>query len=203
MIRPLAGLAIAILPGAAAAAPRTGAGVLAPFAPACVQGNRDPAERAAVIEAAGWKPIADDASPMLSRMLALSRQSLRDAEREEGYTGSAAVYGRLDGATGPYLVTTALNIPDDGEGAIDVLGCYLYDFDADAPLDADLVSARFDEAPAEVEDQEGIIVSHVWRIEQLAGVWELRSTFIPAGSPGVDVTGFSGRVLILTSEQGA
>lgn len=201
MIGRAVGLAILVLPGAASASPLTGDGFLATFATACLTGYRDPDRRDAAIEAAGWHPVADDANEMLSRMLALSRQSLVDAEREDGYSGSAKVYGRLDGAESPYLVTTALKIPDDGEGAIDLLGCYLYDFDAAEPLDPALVTARFGEAPAEVEDQEGIIVSHAWRIEQLPGVWELRSTYIPAGSPGVDVTGFSGRVLILTSEE--
>ena len=202
MIRPIAGLAILFMPGAALAAPLTGDGFLATFAAACLEGYRDPDQRATAIAAVGWHPVADDANPMLSRMLAISRQSLLDAEREDGYAGSAAVYGRRDGSEGPYLVTTALNIPDDGEGAIDLLGCYLYDFAADGPLDPGLVTARFGESPAEVEEQDGIIVSHAWRIETLPGVWELRSTFIPAGSPGVDITGFSGRVLILTSEQG-
>ncbi|MBN9021067.1 MAG: hypothetical protein J0H08_03040 [Rhizobiales bacterium] len=202
MIRPLAGLIVLLAPGAASAAPLTADGFLATFTTACLEGYRSPEARQAAIAAAGWKPIADDASPMLARMLAISRQSLVDAEREDGYTGSADVYGRRDGGESPYLVTTTLNIPDDGEGAIDLLGCYLYDFDADAPLDPGLVSTRFDEVPAEIEDQEGVIVSHAWQIESLPGVWELRSTFIPAGSPGVDVTGFSGRVLILTSEEG-
>ena len=201
MIRPLAGLFLMLLPGAASAAPLTADGFFATFATACLEGYRDPEQRAAVIEAAGWHPVADDANPMLSEMLAISRQSLVDAEREDGYTGSASVYGRRDGATGPYLVTTALNIPDDGDGAIDVLGCYLYDFDGEAPLDPGLVTARFGESPDEVEDQPGVIVSHAWRIRSLEGVWELRSTFIPAGSPGLDVTGFTGRVLILTSTE--
>ena len=127
---------------------------------------------------------------------------LAGAAAEEGYTGAAAVYGRDGGATGPYLVTTILHMPDDGEGPLDVLGCYLYDFEAGEPLDPAPITARFDEDPASVEDQPGVIVSQAWDIESLDGVWELRSTFIPEGSPGVDVTGFAGRVLILTSIAG-
>ncbi len=200
MIRaPLCGIAFALLPGAASAAPLADADFLAAFAVACLDGYRDPVARAAAIEAAGWRPVADDADPMLARMLAISRQSLKEVEDEDGYEGSAAVYGRTGGVDGPYLVTTALNVPDEGEGAIDVLGCYLYDFEATVPLDPAPITARFGEEPAEVEDQPGVIVSQSWAVESLDGVWELRSTFIPEGSPGVDITGFSGRVLLLTT----
>jgi hypothetical protein len=199
MRAPLCGLAFALLPGAASAAPLSDEDFLSAFAVACLDGYRDPAARAAAIDAAGWRPVADDADPMLARMLAISRRSLEQAEEEDGYTGRAAVYGRTGGVGGPYLVTTELNVPDDGEGAIDVLGCYLYDFEATGPLDPAPITARFGEAPAEVEDQPGVIVSQSWNVESLEGVWELRSTFIPEGSPGVDVTGFSGRVLLLTT----
>jgi hypothetical protein len=197
-----AGLALLLLCGGAAAAPLPDDAFLSAFAVACLDGYDDTGRRAAAITAAGWQPVADDASPVLAQMLALSRESLRQAEIEDGYTGAAAVYGRDGGASGPYLVTTVLSMPDEGEGALDVLGCYLYDFEATAPLDPAPITQRFEEEPAAVEDQPGIIVSEAWDIESLDGVWELRSTFIPEGSPGVEVTGFAGRVLILTSVRG-
>ena len=95
MIRaPLCGIAFALLPGAVSAAPLADADFLAAFAVACLDGYRDPVARAAAIEAAGWRPVADDADPMLARMLAISRQSLKEAEHEDGYEGSAAVAER-------------------------------------------------------------------------------------------------------------
>lgn len=200
MIRPpLAVAALLLLPAAAGAAPLEPGAFLEAFAEACLDGYRDPAVRNAAIAAAGWREAPDDADPVLARMLALARASLAEAAAEQGYTGSAVVYGRDGGAAGPYLVTTELNMPDDGEGPLDVLGCYLYDFEAREPLDPAPITARFGEEPASVEDQPGVIVSEAWDIESLEGVWELRSTFIPEGSPGVEVTGFAGRVLILTS----
>ena len=194
-----AGLAACLLSGAAIAAPLSDDEFLSAFAVACLDGYADPGAQAAAVAAAGWLPVADDANPVLERMLALARASLDQAEEEEGYTGTAAVYGRDGGAAGPYLVTTILEMPDRGEGAFGVLGCHLYDFEADAPLDPAPITRRFDEEPVAVEDQPGIIVSVAWDIESIEGIWELRSTFIPRGSPGVDITGFSGRVLILTS----
>lgn len=200
MIRlPLAAIAACLVSGAALATPMSDDDFLSAFAVACLDGYGDLAARASAIDAAGWEPIPDDADPVLARMLAISRQSLRDAEVEEGYAGTATVYGRRAGDSGPYLVTTVLAVPDDGEGPIDVLGCHLYDFEAASPLDPGPIVRRFEEQPASVEDQPGIIVSQAWDIESLEGVWELRSTFIPDGSPGVDITGFAGRVLVLTS----
>jgi hypothetical protein len=199
---PLAGLALALLCGGATAAPLPDEAFLSAFAVACLDGYDDTDARDAAIAAAGWRPVADDANPVLAEMLAMARASLRQAEDEEGYTGTAAVYGRDGGAGGPYLVTTILEMPDDGEGPLGVLGCYLYDFEATQPLDAEPITRRFGEEPAAIDNQPGIIVSEAWDIESLDGVWELRSTFIPVGSPGVDVTGFAGRVLILTSLRG-
>jgi hypothetical protein len=199
---PLAGIGLLLLCGGAAAAPLSDDAFLSTFAVACLDGYDDSGVRAAAIAAAGWQPVADDANPVLADMLAMARASLRQAEAEEGYRGTAAVYGRDGGTTGPYLVTTVLQMPDEGDGPLDVLGCYLYDFEATAPLDPGPISRRFDEEPAVADDQPGIIVSEAWDVESLDGVWELRSTFIPEGSPGVDVTGFSGRVLILTSVRG-
>lgn len=199
---PPAGLALLLLCGGAAAAPLPDDAFLSAFAVACLDGYDDTDVRDAAIAAAGWRPVEDNANPVLADMLAMARASLRQAEEEEGYRGTAAVYGRDGGATGPYLVTTILEMPDEGDGPLDVLGCYLYDFEATGPLDPGPISRRFDEEPAAVDDQPGIIVSEAWNVESLDGVWELRSTFIPEGSPGVDVTGFAGRVLILTSLRG-
>jgi hypothetical protein len=201
--RPLAVAAFLLLPAMASAAPLEPKAFLGAFAEACIDGYGDPAARSAAIADAGWRPVADDANPVLRRMLGIARASLAATSADQGYTGSAAVFGRDDPAAGPYLVTTELHMPDDGEGPLDVLGCYLYDFEATEPLDPAPITARFDEAPASVEDQAGVIVSEAWDIESLDGVWELRSTFIPEGSPGVDVTGFAGRVLILTSVRDA
>jgi len=200
MIRaPLCGLALALIPGVAPAAPLSDADFLSAFAVACLDGYRDPEARSRAIDAAGWAPVADDANPMLSRMLEIARRDLEQTKAEEGFVGSDAVYGRSGGATGPYLVTTELALPEEASWSLDLLGCYLYDFEATTPLDPAPITARFAEEPAEVEDQPGIIISQMWAVEALDGVWELRSTFIPEDSPGVDVTGFSGRVMILTS----
>ncbi|MCB1500725.1 MAG: hypothetical protein KDK07_13205 [Bauldia sp.] len=199
MIRPLTATMLAVLPcgGAAAAVPP--ATFLDAFLTACLNAYDDPAARNAVIAAAGWRPVADDADPMLAAVMEASRDALASARDEEGYDGAVAAFGQTLGGADAYLVATEFDMPAGSEPEIDLLGCYLYDFAADGPLDASRITARFDVPPAEIENQPGIIVAEVWNIETLPGVWELRSTFIPADGPAAAITGFSGRVLSVTA----
>jgi hypothetical protein len=199
MIRPLAATMFAVLPCGAAAASVPPATFLDAFLAVCLDQYNDPDVRNRVIAAAGWRPVADDADPMLAAVMEASRDALSDARVEEGAGGSVAAFGRmLDGAEA-YLVATTFDASTDSETEIDLLGCYLYDFVADGPLDASRITEHFDEQPAEDEDQPGVIVAQVWNIQRLAGVWELRSTFIPEGGPAAAITGFSGRVLSVTT----
>jgi hypothetical protein len=199
MIRPLAATMFAVLPCGAVAASVPPATFLEAFLAACLDEYRDPDARAAVIAAAGWRPVADDADPMLAAVMEASRDALVEARKDEGYGGSVTAFGRMLGGAEAYLVATEFEAPAGSETEIDLLGCYLYDFAADGPLDASRITEHFDEPPAESENQPGIIVAEVWNIEKLAGVWELRSTFIPEGGPAAAVTGFSGRVLSITT----
>lgn len=165
------------------------------FLEACFDGLRNPDIRAAAIDAAEWLPVPDDADPSLAAVLAISRQAMQTAEEEDDLTGVIAAYGRTIGETPLYLVTTEIDMPEDADFRIDFMGCYLYDFAAAAPLPAELVSAHFNEDPAQTVDEPELIVSQTWNIEEIAGVWELSNTFLPEGSPAAAVTGFSGLLL--------
>ncbi|HET7718226.1 MAG TPA: hypothetical protein VFK86_21575 [Bauldia sp.] len=199
MIRPLAALlpVFLLISGASAeTAPDTR---LAAFEAACLEEHRDPDARRAVIRAAGWTPVPDQADSSLARLMEISRQTLVTAKQEEGVSGAIAAYGQRFAGRDLYLVTTELDMPAEAAWKIDLLGCYLYDFAATTPLDPAIVSRRFDEKPAEVVDEPGVIVAQIWNIEQIEGVWELRNTFIPPGSPAAAVTGFTGLAISLTS----
>lgn len=199
MIRRLAATVLAALPCGVASAAVPPATFLDAFVAACLDGYRDPEARGAAIAAAGWRPVADDADLMLAAVMEASRGALADAQAEETASGAVSAFGMaLDGADA-YLVATELDMTTGSEWDIDLLGCYLYDFAASEPLDPNRITARFDEPPAETEGQAGVIVAHVWNIEKLDGVWDLRSTFIPEDSPARNLTGFSGRVLSVTT----
>jgi hypothetical protein len=174
-------------------------GRFAAFLEACLDGHRDPVRRAAAIGAAGWTAAADDADAELAAVMRASRRAIAEAAQDDGMTGSVSVFAR-DRTEGPlYLVTTEVNMPEDAEWKIDLLGCHLYDFAATAPIDPAEISARFDEAPAETADRPGILTGQTWNVEKIEGVWDVQNTFIPEGSPAAARAGFAGVMLKITS----
>ena len=168
------------------------------FLAACLDGHRDPAVRSAAIAAAGFEPVADDAHPMLANLMTVSRKEMAAAKEEDGFTGTAATFRKSADGSDFYLVTTELNMPETSDWKIDLLGCYLYDFAAEAPLEPAAVTAHFDEAPAEAVGEDGL-TGQTWNVEAIEGVWDVRNTFIAKGSPAAAKTGFSGLLLKITS----
>ena len=81
----------------------------------------------------------------------------------------------------------------------DQIGCYLYDFDATAPVDRSAVTRALKIAPANVID-DAAIVTAVWGPPKKAsGRLDTYLTYIPAGSPHAVQTGFTGVVLKTTT----
>jgi hypothetical protein len=190
---------LGVVAGAPVLAEPPADGRLAAFDAACLAGYRDPTLRAAAIRTAGWLPVADDAAPELKALMTLSRAAMARAADEDGISGSVAAFARQQADRPLYLVTTEVNMPDDTEWKIDLLGCHLYDFAATAPIDPATISVRFAEEPAEVIDEPGTMISQAWNVETLEGVWSVQSSFIPAGSPAAALAGFSGVMLKITS----
>lgn len=183
------------LPASAAAAPDPR---FAAFLAACLDGHRNPAVRSAAIAAAGFELVADDAHPMLGNLMRVSRKEIAAAKEEDGFTGTAAAFRKSADGSDFYLVTTALDMPETSEWKISLLGCYLYDFAAEAPLEPAIVTAHFDEEPVEAVDEDGL-AGQTWNVEKIEGVWDVRNTFIAKGSPAAAKTGFSGLLLKITS----
>ena len=128
-----------------------------------------------------------------------AREAIADAEKEDDMTGAAAAFARGPADGRLYLVTTEMNMPADAEWKIDLLACHLYDFAATSPLDPQILSDRFAEAPGETVDEPATLVGQMWNVESLEGIWEVRNTFIPEGSPAAAQTGFTGVMLKITS----
>ena len=198
-MRALAATVVAMLAAAPALAAGSGDARLDAFDAACLDGHRDPEARVAAIARAGWAAAADDAHPELAALMALTRRAM-DGAREEGFGTALAVYGSRVGGLDLFLVTDEMDQPADNvDFRIDLMGCYLFDFEATAPVDPVLVAARFDERPAQTVDEPGEIVAQTWNVEAIEGVWDVQATFIPEGSPNVARTGFSGASLKITS----
>lgn len=169
------------------------------FFAACLTGFRVPAERAAAVQAAGFRPAPDDAHPVLEALLKLSRAEMVEMQKEK-FGVSLAVYDRGTGADALYLVTNEADQPPDNKDfRIDLMGCELYDFAATAPLDPAPMTGRLGQPPARTLKQPGGGRTHEWAAGIREGLWEITSSFSAKGSPQAVMTGFSGVLLSVTS----
>ena len=86
---------------------------------------------------------------------------------------------------------------------LDTVGCYLYDFDADAPIQTSVVSNLLGVKPAQMHRDE-TIESAVWGPPpSMPGTLDTYLTYIPPGSAVAKLTGFDGVVLKFTTSVGA
>ena len=82
---------------------------------------------------------------------------------------------------------------------LDEIGCYLYDFSAEAPIVANDVSSALGIKPAQsMETAE--LSGHVWGPPpSMPRTLDTYLTYIPKGSPNVEAAGFDGVVLKFTT----
>jgi hypothetical protein len=141
----------------------------------------------------GWVRTRDGAHAELDELLAISRE----LELEPDVSASLESYAKTIPGGEVFLVLTYYASPQ-----IDLVGCYLYDFDTDTPVDADLVSDWLGTQPSETVDQPTMIVGNTWETPaRLPGTWDVYLAFIPEGSPATALTGFSGVVIRISSVQ--
>ncbi len=85
---------------------------------------------------------------------------------------------------------------------LDAVGCYLYDFDAAAPIETSAVSNLLGVKPAQIHRDE-TIEGAVWGPPpSMPRTLDTYLTYIPPGSPLVNMTGFDGVVLKFTTSAG-
>lgn len=171
---------------AAATEPR-----LEAFRTVCVpdRQNYDALKKAALVE--GWEPVQAGAHPELDSLMEVSRT----IELEPDIRASLASYAKAVAGGEAFLVLT-----DYASEQIDLVGCYVYDFEADAPIDPELVSDWLGAPPTESVNQPSVIVGHTWGTPPgLPGTWDVYLAFLPEGSAATAFTGFSGVVIKISS----
>lgn len=190
-------------PGRAADDARVDVRVEAFFA-ACLTGFRDPAQRAEAVGRAGFRPAADDAHPMLARLMVRARREAVEMTAEK-YPNRMDVYSRGAVSDALYVVTNEVDQPPDNTSfRIDLMGCRLYHFGAGKPLDGAPVARRLVQPPAETIEEPGRLYTQKWASGVLEGVWELSHSFIGADTPEAAKTGFSGVYLhVLSTKKSA
>jgi hypothetical protein len=163
------------------------------FADACVATRTGFADNRAAAEAAGWTDAPPAANPELGAIIGFSNQAAADIKANNG-TFDFAVYARpIDGITHYLILSDALI--GYGAGRQNIVGCYMYNFDAASAPDPEAVSALLGATPTASQiDQD--ISSWQWnRPAKLDRALDVYLNFVPDESQYKSQYGFSGLVL--------
>lgn len=176
-----------------------GAAFVDAFATACVPERLSYAGTRANAEALGWITAERDAHPELMAMMSVMDSAAASAAEEMEGAFEHGLYTKPVADLPHYLVVSraSFNIgePDDPLNPWVYVGCYLYNFDATAPIDPAPVSALTGNAVAQQVDNEGL-VSYVWGPPcPMPRTGDSYLTFIADNSPHAAQTGFSGLML--------
>jgi hypothetical protein len=167
------------------------------FAEACVPGRLSyPRTREAAI-AAGWREVETTDHPELTAMLSIAAKQLEDPELEVTYEDT--IYRRdIEGRPHHLVISRSSFIigePDDPLNPWVYVGCYLYNFDAQAPIEPDAVTTLIGNPIAQTMNQDGLL-GYVWGPPcPMPRTGDTYLSFIADNSPHTSQTGFSGLVL--------
>lgn len=187
---------LATAAGLAAASPvhataPDGAAFVATFAETCVPQRLSYPGTVAHAKSIGWTETGMSADPELEAVLsAADRETLEMGQ--EGWTFKRTALSREIGGRGLFLVVTRVHAPD----IITLIGCYLYDFAATAPIDPQAAS-DFAGMPIAREIKDNGLVQFTWgpNLELRPRTLDTNLSFIADNSPHKQTTGFSGLVL--------
>ena len=181
---------------------------------ACTPHRHDLEATAALIAETGWERVEADDHPELAGSL----RALTDPQTDERITMSYSLWARaVEGRRVHIVLNSASTVigrdeDTDGDGKLaewerastfDIIGCGLWDFDADKPIDPAAVTAWVGAAPIQTHDDPRI-VGGTWSLAgRLEQPGELHVGFVPKGSPFATPVpgrgGFSGVSISLSS----
>ena len=201
----VAALTALVLAGAALAEdtpPEYGQAFVDAFAGACVPERLSYPGTKANAEALGWAPAEREAHPELAAMMAIMDEGAAEAAEEMDATFEHQLYVKPVAETDHFLVVSRSTFIIEGFGDPDEepdpwvrIGCYLYNFDATAPIDPAPVTALIENPISQSVEQDGI-VSYVWGPPcPMPRTGDTYMTFLADGSPLVAQTGFSGLMM--------
>ena len=156
----------------------------------------------ALAEKLGWEPVVTGENADYDRFIAhaadlLAKEVAEDPDFIEGSDG-AWFTREIDGQS--HLLTVSYLLTE----FLDTVGCYLYDFDATAPVNPDAVTRLLGQPIAYTTDggdpfyavDPAVLVTTVWGPPpSLPRTLDTYLTFIPQGSEVAAQTGFTGLML--------
>lgn len=183
------------------------------FRSLCVPDRRDMALTSARLDAAGWIRVEETDHPELAATTAIARVEMNDPEYPMEM--QQEIWKAPDGPAGQYILINRVSAvigedeDTDGDGVLQswekadnmvLLGCGLWDFEATAGVHPGLLSAWTTQLAAETIDLPGQITGGTWNVYHfMPGTADVKTGFIPDGSPWVARTGFSGAMITMTS----
>lgn len=204
----LAALALSVAPVSAQDA-AYGEAFVDAFAAACVPERLSYAGTRATAESLGWTTAERSAHPELETMMAAMDAGAAEAAEDMEATFEYGLYAKPVTDLPHYLIVTRASFIMEGFGENDepdtwvYIGCYLYNFDATAPIDpAPMTALTGNEIAGEV-NEDGL-VSYLWGPPcPMPRTGDSYLTFIADDSPHAAQTGFSGLMIKFeTSEPG-
>ena len=168
------------------------------FADACVPERLSYAGTRAHAEKLGWTAAERDAHPELAAMMAKMDEGALEAAEEMDGTFDHRLYAMPVAGSPHFLIVSRATFmmegfsPDDEPDEWAYIGCYLYNFDATAPIDpAPMVALTGNEIAREVVD-EGLVSYLFGPPCPMPRTGDSYLTFVAPDSPHVAETGFSG-----------
>ena len=168
-------------------------GFVTAFAQACIPQRLSYDGTLAHAESLGWTAVGESDHPELEELTATADHETRIMARDDPDTRlkRSQFVRDVDGRP-HYLIVTRVEMPD----VITLIGCYLYDFEATAPIDPDAVTDLLGIPPGRTVEDNGFL-QHTWgpNYEVRPRTLDTNLSFIAEDSPHVAATGFSGLVL--------
>lgn len=206
--------AAAVVQSAGMTPATTGDPALDAFRAACVPHRQDYAAMNAALEADGWRRVEESDHPELASTQAVVRAGLAEDDLPE-MTVQQALWGRAVDGRRLYVVTSRMDAmigetrDDDGDGVIqdwekahpfNRIGCGLWDFDAETPVDPGAMTVWTASLPVQSFDVPGQIIGGTWNVyDMMPGTPEVHVGFVPEGSPFAQRLGFTGLSITLSS----
>lgn len=179
------------------AAPSDDAAFVKVFEEACLKDRESFTGARSVVEAAGWAAAPPDANPELAALIGFSNAAANDIKMNNGEFDFAVYSKTIDGAARYLILSDALI--GYGAGRQNIIGCYLYDFDAATAPEPEAVNALLGATPT-ANQADADISSWQWnQPAALPGTLDVYLTFVPEGSQYQSQYGFSGLVLQLNT----
>jgi hypothetical protein len=170
------------------------------FARVCLPERLSFAGTKMLAETQGWEAVADTAQAELSTMLGITdglannpqAPILFEHQSFRGVIADREVY---------LVVSRTRSVPFDGSASMADIGCYLYDFDADAAIAPEPVTDLLGTGVAQ-SYSDYTITAYLWGPPPaLPRTGDTYLGFIPEGSVNEAMGGFSGLVLRFTTSE--